>query len=425
LYQNATNSQVWIYPSMRRGGRTVYGLDVSTPSSPAFKWKAGCPDLTDNTGCGITKSDGTFTAGLTNIGQTWSTPVVAFIKGYSTTSPVVIFGGGYDSCEDANTSTPSCGSTTGNAIYILDASTGALVASYSTTRAVAADVSVLDIDSDGYVDYAYAADTGGNIYRMDFVDGPTTRVALSTTLWNTSAHFHEVAHTNGSGRKFLFGPALLANSGQVYLAIGSGDREHPLQTQYPYTTPVVNRFYVYLDDLSSSTTNGNLDDTTIMYDRTTGADCSSTQVLPGGATYKGWFITLNQHGTGEQVVTGAVIAGGLVTFSTNRPVPTPTGSCSTVLGEARGYLVNLYSGSGAIGVNGSCGGSQSGVFVQGGLPPTPVLASVPINGTVQSVLIGAIQKDNSTSTTISPQKITPPINAKRKRVYWKKSGDAN
>lgn len=38
----------------------------------------------------------------------------------------------------------------------------------------------------------------------------------------------------------------LINAGKnyVYLALGSGDREQPLETQYPYRTPVLNRFYV-------------------------------------------------------------------------------------------------------------------------------------------------------------------------------------
>ena len=32
----------------------------------------------------------------------------------------------------------------------------------------ATDVAVVDTDYDGYVDRAYAADTGGNVYRIDF-----------------------------------------------------------------------------------------------------------------------------------------------------------------------------------------------------------------------------------------------------------------
>lgn len=85
LYQNTDSSKVWIYPTMRRGGRMIYAFDASSASSPILKWKAGCPDLGDDSNC---------TTGMTQIGQTWSTPTVAFIKGYSTSKPVVLVGGG-------------------------------------------------------------------------------------------------------------------------------------------------------------------------------------------------------------------------------------------------------------------------------------------------------------------------------------------
>src|SRR3546814_6790284 len=84
----------------------------------------------------------------------------------------------------------------------------------SGSRSVAADVSLVDVDSDGLVDYAYAADTGGAIYRMDFINGPATRVALAPADWSVS----KVAYTSGGSRKFLFPPALLNNGTINYLA---------------------------------------------------------------------------------------------------------------------------------------------------------------------------------------------------------------
>lgn len=409
VYQNADNSKVWIYPAMRRGGRMLYAFDVTNPAAPSFKWKAGCPNLTDNTGC---------TTGMSGIGQTWSTPVVASIKGYSTTTPVVIVGGGYDACEDGDTASPGCGSATGAAVYVLDADTGALLKSFSTMRSVAADISVIDMNNDGYVDVAYAVDTGGNIYRLDFTSGPSGNFAAQgSSLWA----MNRVAYTNGAGRKFLFAPALLpAGGNKVYLALGTGDREHPLITSYPYTTPVLNRFYVYLDDLTATTAN-NLDDVNSFQDFSGTSNCSTTGVLPG-SSFKGWFMNLNQYGTGEQVVTSAVIAGGMVTFSTNRPVPATLGSCANSLGEARGYWVNLINGSGAIGVEDSCGGALSTLFTGGGLPPSPVMGTVAIDGSPTTVILGAAQRDGSASGVVSPQRVTPTIKSTRKMIYWKFSG---
>lgn len=405
-YQDAGNANVWIFPAMRRGGRMIYGFDVTNPASPSFKWKVGCPNLADDTGC---------TTGMTGVGQTWSMPNVAFIKGYSTSTPIIVVGGGYDACEDTNSATPPCATPKGTGVYVLNAGTGAVIASFATTRSVPADVAMIDVDSDGYVDYAYAADTGGNIYRIDFVDA--SRNPLASASWA----IHRIAYTNGSGRKFMYPPALLANGSKVYVALGSGDREHPLQTQYPYAG-VTNRFYVYLDDLTASSAN-NLDDTTKFKDFTTHSnECTDDSILPG-SNLKGWFMNLNQYGQGEQTVTSAVIAGGMVTFSTNRPIPAAAGSCSTPLGEARGYWVNLFNASGAVGVTGSCGGTRSATFIGGGLPPSPVIGSVPIGGKQTTVVLGAVQKAGGPSSPISPQLVKPTISSKRKIIYWKSSGD--
>ena len=426
IYQAAavgTNPPVWIYPTQRRGGRMVYALDVSDPTvDPVLKWRHGCD------------ASGTCDTGFSQMGQTWSTPNVAFINGYSpdkATSPVVVMGGGYDSCEDSNALiTTQCASTTGNAVYFIDANTGALITSFTTARAVAADVNMIDLNNDGLVDYAYVADVGGNIYRIDFVGSPTTPTALpypaSTNNTSDTTHWfmHRVAYTNasGQGRKFLFGPALFPTGTSTYLAIVSGDREHPLITDYPYTSlPYPNKAYVYKDDLAStpSTAAVNLDDTSVMMNVTdpTSSTCTSSNLLTN-TSMKGWFMYLNQYGQGEQGVTAAVIVGGMVTFSTNRPLSSSL-SCGTRLGEARGYFVNLFNGSGSIGTanNASCGGSRSSTFAGGGLPPSPVIGIVPIDGQPTAVLIGAVQRDGSSSSPIKPDKITPPISQTRSRTY--------
>jgi type IV pilus assembly protein PilY1 len=372
---------------------------------------------------------------MSGIGQTWSAPAVAAsVVGYS--GPVVIVGGGYDTCEDANTATPSCASPNGAGVYVLDANTGAVIRSFSTIRSVAADVALIAMATAGVVDHAWAVDTGGNIYRLDFV-GP------SSTNWV----MNKVAYTTGAGRKFLLAPALAAVSGHVYVALGSGDREHPLQSQYPYSA-VVNRFYVYVDDLATTSAT-NLDDTTVMDDFTLGASgqlgtttsCSTQGVLPS-SSMKGWFINLNQYGQGEQTVTSPIIAAGAVAFSTNRPIPAAQGTCSTSLGQALGYWVDLFNASGAIGVPGAtCGGARASIFTGGGLPPSPVLANVVVAGQSMTVAIGAANLGGppggvsvTSSGVITPQpdpnsctgcaqKINPAIVPARKKIYWKSSGE--
>jgi type IV pilus assembly protein PilY1 len=152
-------------------------------------------------------------------------------------------------------------------------------------------------------------------------------------------------------------------------------------------------------------------------------------------------MDLDQYGPGEQTVTSAVVVGGLVYFSTNRPIPATTGSCSTALGEARGYVVNLFNGSGGIGVAGACGGIRTGIFTGGGLPPSPVIATIPVpvigsNTTVwQTVIIGGMQREpggdiNGSGTIPIPkcdtwcaQNGTPPLAPTRHQIFWKSSGE--
>lgn len=423
LYQTANNSSVWIYPTMRRGGRMIYALDVSSSTAPIIKWRFGCPNLTNDTGC---------TSGSSTIGQTWSIPNVAYLKGYSSATPIAVVGGGYDNCEDANTSSPSCGAAKGNVVYVLNADSGAVVASFPTLRSVPSDIALVDMDFDGSVDYGYVGDTGGNLYRISFssYDSTTgTYTMLSPSGWTIA----RIAYTNGGGRKFLFSPSLFGGAGKIWVALGSGDREHPLQTQYPYTSGINNRFYVYRDCLpspasaSSSLAGGdNLDDSSLMNasSATSPVGCDATKTLATNcSTNKGWYMDLN-NGTGEQTVTSSVISGGMVTFSTNRPIPAAAGTCATSLGEARGYWLDLFNGSGAIGVSGSCGGATSATFVGGGLPPSPVVGTVPINGVPTTVVIGAVQKSGGASSPISPQKAISTSLPSRKRVYnFIKSGN--
>jgi type IV pilus assembly protein PilY1 len=430
FYEAANNSKVWIYPSMRRGGRMIYALDVTDPTlPPTVKWKAGCPypesSTTPNPTTGCTTGM-TGVSGMNDIGQTWSTPVVAAsVLGYS--GPVVIMGGGYDPCEDANTATPSCTSPNGAGVYVLDAATGTVIKSFPTARSVAADVALIAVTTAGVIDHAYAVDTGGNIYRLDFAS------SQSNWVMNKVAYTNGTTYASGAGRKFLFAPALLAApGGYVYVAIGSGDREHPLQGEYPFSLSLTkpNRFYVYVDNLATTSAT-DLDNPSLMNDFTLAPGgavgsttaCNTPGVLPG-SSMKGWFMNLNQYGQGEQTVTSAIIAAGAVAFSTNRPIPASQGTCSTSLGEARGYWLNLFNASGGIGVPGAtCGGTRSSVFVGGGLPPTPVIANVLVGGQSMTVAIGTALLSGGVSTPISPQQISPSIVPTRKKIYWKSSGE--
>ncbi|HUP93850.1 MAG TPA: PilC/PilY family type IV pilus protein [Burkholderiales bacterium] len=427
LYQNANNTTVMIYPTMRRGGRMLYALDVTTPTTPMVKWRVGCDET------------GTCTSGFSEIGQTWSAPNVARVAGHqSGTSPIIVMGGGYDTCDDTDSKTPNCSSAKGRVVYVIDAILGTQLAVFSTSsstsstsnttngtgtgpagRSVPADVAFVDRNGDGMVDHAYVADTGGNLFRIDFVDKSTFQPLLNTA-WKMT----KIAYTNNAaeGRKFLQAPGVLATKTKVYLAIGSGDRERPLRSNYPYAQDVQNRFYMFIDKFPAlNSTPVNLDDTDKLANFTTNTTCDTTV----NTNSLGWFMGIN-NSQGEQTVSSALIFGGLIFFNTNAPSPPSLNQCGSDLGQARGYAVNLLNASGSIGATGICGGNRFGLFVGGGLPPTPVAATLPIgaDGKPELVLIGAANLDGTGgSIPQGAQRPKPPVQSKRSRVYWYKQGN--
>jgi type IV pilus assembly protein PilY1 len=438
LFQNADDSKVWIFPSMRRGGRMLYAFDVTTPTAPLMKWRIGCTNasLTDTASC--IDSTGSASADFAQMGQTWSTPSVALVKGFSSdlNSPVIIVGGGYDTCEDQDaTPNTACADPSyvrrGNRVFVINADTGALIRAFTTDASVAADMTLVDRDLDGFADHAYTADTAGGVYRIDFVDPANPATLRASGSW-TITKIGQMASTGN--RKFLFAPAALPAGNKIYLSIASGDRERPLINNYPFpgalrtpadTLPgVLNRGYMLVDTFATTDLPVNMDDTSVMEDYSAGSSCTTASAEALGK--KGWFINLNAASTtgpttntGEQAVTSSTIFGGLVFFSTNRPVPTPTGACAQNLGEARGYAVNLLNGSGAADTLNICGGSRSQIFVGGGLPPSPVTGTVPVGvGRPVTVMIGGVQRGGGVSSPIGAQRVLPTIAQRRGRIYW-------
>ncbi|WP_105190138.1 pilus assembly protein [Pseudoalteromonas sp. T1lg48] len=155
------NDKVWIIIGMRRGGYSYYAIDMSRSNAPTLMWTL------DPT-----------TPGMGQLGQTWSRPVVTYLKGYRDANgndePILVFGAGYDINKDNSFTTDSIG----RGIYMVKASDGSLVGKF-TNEAIAGgnyfpgqhgivgEVAMLDSDYDGYTDRMYASDTGGNVWRFD------------------------------------------------------------------------------------------------------------------------------------------------------------------------------------------------------------------------------------------------------------------
>jgi type IV pilus assembly protein PilY1 len=390
-----------LYIAVRRGGRFIYALDVKNPAAPKFLWRKGCTSQTDDSTCD---------SGFSELGQTWSTPQIATVhNGTNAGRKVLIFGGGYDTAEDADA--PPSKDTKGRAIFVLDAATGAFLwsggvstgapnqDSASVDFGIVGDVLVVDRNSDGFADRLYAADIGGNIWRADIEDADMSK----WQMWHIASVGDRSDAT--TTRKFLFGPDVVFGDNFDAVVIGSGDREHPLADNPANTT--INRVYMF-EDPNTKSVGADLDITEAQLENVTN---QSTV----GATKKGWFVDL---AAGEKVINGPlVLLNGTMVFGTNQPDTTDL-SCPGNLGIARRYAINFLNGAPASGGFTDSHGvaSRSQDAPGGGFLPSPVEGVVEIadaNGNMQRYMFAVDNPLNG-----PPIPTTVSVTHKRFRTYW-------
>lgn len=180
------NKGLYAYGGLRMGGEALYGLNLNDSNNPNMMFA-------------ITPA----TTGFARMGQIWSKPTKAKIKTSATDTgtDVLVFGGGYDMCYEnegfqvgvTDTALGACSnvsSTRGNAVYIINARTGALIWSASSnsgasttvstmTNSIVAGVTTLDRNNDGFMDHIYFADLGGQIFRADFTNAGFVKPAAT------------------------------------------------------------------------------------------------------------------------------------------------------------------------------------------------------------------------------------------------------
>ena len=218
--------RVILYAGMRRGGKAYYALDVTNPESPQLLWTL------DKSG------------DFAELGHTFSTPRIGKVRTASGTRPALIFGGGYDMNKDDRT-TIGTDDTEGNAIFVVDAETGALIwkavggsgggGSDEFRHALLVDsipstVSIADTDGDTHIDRIVVGDTGGNVWRADLTGaGPAD---WKLTLLASLGRHATGASGKTDDRRFFHRPDLVPTKDGIgpfdAVLLGSGDRADPL-----------------------------------------------------------------------------------------------------------------------------------------------------------------------------------------------------
>uniref|UniRef100_Q0HS89 Type IV pilin biogenesis protein, putative n=1 Tax=Shewanella sp. (strain MR-7) TaxID=60481 RepID=Q0HS89_SHESR len=342
----------WLYFGMRRGGQSYFAMDVKG-ATPTLKWTIS------NT-----------TAGFSNLGQTWSTPVVTKVP-INDGKPVLIFGGGYNPGYDAAGGKNSFGRD----VYIVDADTGTLLHTFgiggtdtplpNITDSIVGSIATLDSNGDGITDRLYASDLGGNVWRMDMPASDKTK--WSAFMFASAGG----AYDTSDDRRFFYEPTVAqtyftdttevmvtdadGNTEKVIsyqnvpydaVTLGSGNRADPLGTS------VNDKFFVIQDRNVATQTFGSATGQTAvpdpiiypdnLYDVTQAAPSTESEKIAFSAK-RGWYYSF--PGLGEKSLSPSVIIKGKVYFTSFTPTgPAPDPESCSVASVGKLYTLDLHTG---------------------------------------------------------------------------------
>ena len=308
------------------GGQGIYALDVTTPS---FTEAAAAATVlweftdTDNAATSITDGDA-------DLGYTYSQPAIGKMHNGKWAA---IFGNGYN-----NTDSDGSASTSGNAVlYIVDVQTGELIKKIDTSKGMTASANgttpnglsspmAVDVDGDDVIDYIYAGDLQGNMWKFDVA-------AANPTSWDS-------AYTSTGKPQPLF-TAMMGTTPQPITTRPEVGR-HPqggylvyfgtgkyIETSDNITTGATTQTFYGIWDNSAAVTTGRTDllQQKILAEVTSNSsDWRLTSVTAADwATHKGWYMDLynTQGGAtsnyGEKQVSNPIIRNQRIIFTTLTP----------------------------------------------------------------------------------------------------------
>ncbi|UCC14298.1 MAG: hypothetical protein JSW21_13280, partial [Gammaproteobacteria bacterium] len=323
-----SGEKVWLFFGLRRGGRAYYGMDISDPENPSLLWRI----------------EGGKGGDFDELGNTFSTPTVGRVNINGTTTPVLVFGGGYDFGYDSGA--PGGAATMGNALYVVNAQTGALIRKFTDTDlldSIASPVTGVDLNGDGLLDRVIVGDMGGNVWRMDL---PAGSDAADWTV-NRLAAFGLRAGADGDGqdRRFFHAPDVVpfrdSTGDYDAVVIGSGNRASPLgSTVDNYMFMIKDRAVSTIDPPpSGSLTPTNVGDLANITNCTQASSCATTGLA------NGWKLELEVGG--EKSLATPITLSGIVFFTTFVPPGSSDidAQCVPPEGEGRLYAVGLAEGN--------------------------------------------------------------------------------
>jgi type IV pilus assembly protein PilY1 len=283
-----------------RGGKSIYGIDVTDPDNPGILWERQSTDV-----------------GFADMGNALGKPVIAALN---TGVTGVIVGNGYNSTNEHST------------LLVLDILTGALIADLDSGQGAAAKVGPpavaaipngmatprgWDDDRSGTVDTLYAGDLLGNVWKFDVSNNLPSKWASAFTSSGKPSPFFIAMDAASKPQPITGGLSVgldpLTFSRWVFVGTG-----RYLSLTDPTDTSTQS-WYGLLDDGTAVSGRSALKQRSIVVDNSTtfGKEVRAFERGVAGdmAGKRGWFVDLlPPSGTrqGERMVSGNVLVNGVL-----------------------------------------------------------------------------------------------------------------
>lgn len=316
--RSRTPNKNYLVGTLGRGGRGVYGLDVTNPA--AF---GASSVLWDFTGSDVVPK---------NMGNVIAEPLISSLN--SDEIAAVVANG------------PNSESGTAS-LFIINLSNGTVIREIDTGVAGANKENGLsapravDVDADGKVDYFFAGDLLGNLWRFDVTAKDPDSWAVGKVFSATDDEKNAQSITSAPG------VARDPSNGKIWVFFGTG---RYVTKDDQADTSVQSYYGIVVGQKAADESNlnrGDLQERLIhLVDATTGQRAFEPAQSAIGAGKKGWYIDLdNPPGKGERVVSAPLIYDNILVFSSIVPPGQETVNSCDAGGTGYVNALNAFSGT--------------------------------------------------------------------------------
>jgi len=356
--------------SLGAGGQGYFAIDVTNPGAFSSESTAKAKVLWE-----FTAADKDPGAGNSNfdsdLGYTFGKAAIVRLHNGQWAA---VFGNGYNNTFDDEGNGASNDSTTGNAVlYIVDLQTGQLIKKIDTGEGSLADLSgnsypnglsqpaLVDIDDDSVIDFAYAGDLQGNLWKFDLtgVTPASWGVANAAPLYKaclgvscTGSTFQPITsqprikHHPKSGLMVYFGTGKYIETGDntsvgqtTQTVYGIWDKNVGTFTAFTRSTLLEQRVVAEITSSFTNRMNGVLNTEEVRVTTDNAIDWS---------LHDGWYLDLikqdggTPNNLGERQISSAVLRDGRILFNTLIP---GSGDPCEASGSSWFLVLDVFSGA--------------------------------------------------------------------------------